>query len=211
MVAEHLTPDRTRPQGVFWLAFGALLAFAGQQLWQCYHADPLGDPVAMSLAAVERHDRLTVFSAQLSPVVSADQTMLMGALKVHQVAVIPARVDYSLDLAKLDKRNFSWEAGKHRLTVTLPPLDLSRPNLDEGHAQYLREGIWIPRDVQAQLTRNNTLLAEKQAQASAASPVLIDLARAAARQAMQQNLAGPLQAAGYQDAAVVVRFADEKL
>jgi hypothetical protein len=210
MVAEHLTPDRTRPQGVFWLAFGVLLAFSGQQLWQHFHADPLGDPVAMSLAAVERHDRLTVFSAQLSPVVSADDTMLMGALKVHQVAVIPARVDYSLDLAKLDKRSFSWEADKHRLTVTLPPLDLSRPNLDEGHAQYLREGMWIPRDVQAKLTQNNTLLAERQASEAAANPVLMDLARAAAKQAMQQNLSAPLKAAGYADATIEVRFNGDK-
>ena len=207
MVAEHLTPDRTRPQGVFWLAFGVLLAFAGQHLWNRYNTEPLGDPVAMSLAALERHDRLTVFSAQLSPMVSADDTMLMGAIKVHQVAVIPARVDYSLDLAKLDKRNFGWDAGKRRLKVTLPPIELSRPNLDEGHAQYLREGIWIPRDMQAKLTRNNTLLAEQQASAAAANPVLMDLARAAAKQAMQQNLAAPLRATGYADAKVEVQFA----
>jgi len=126
---------------------------------------------------------------------------------VHQVAVIPARVDYAIDLAKLDKRSFSWEAEKHRLTVTLPPLELSRPNLDEGHAQYLREGMWIPRDVQAKLTRNNTLLAGQQASAAAANPVLMDLARAAAKQAMQQNLSAPLRAAGYADVTVDVQFA----
>lgn len=210
MVAPHLTPDRTRPQGVFWLAFGVLLAFAGQQLWNKYNTQPLGDPVAMSLAAVERHDRLTVFSAQLSPVVSADDTMLMGAIKVHQVAVIPARVDYSIDLAKLDKKSFRWEEERHRLTVTLPPIELSHPNLDEGHAQYLREGVWIPRDVQAKLTRNNTLLAEQQASAAAAAPVLMDLARAAAKQAVQQNLVAPLKAAGFADPTVEVQFASDR-
>ena len=60
MVAEQLTPDRTRPQGVFMIAFGALLAFAAQQLWQRFHTEDLGDPIAVSLAAFEKADRLTV-------------------------------------------------------------------------------------------------------------------------------------------------------
>ena len=70
--------------------------------------------------------------------------------------------------------------------------------------------MWIPRDVQAKLTQNNTLLAERQASEAAANPVLMDLARAAAKQAMQQNLAAPLQAAGYKDATIDVRFGGEK-
>ena len=210
MVAEQLTPDRTRPQGVFMIAFGALLAFAAQQLWQRFHTEDLGDPIAVSLAAFEKADRLTVFSAQLSPVVSADSSQLYGMLKTRQVAVIPARVDYTIDLSKLGKGNFVWAGDKHNLIVTLPRLELSRPNLDEGHAQYLREGVWIPRDVQAKLTRDNTQLAEQQASAAAANPVLMDLARTAARAAMRQNLIVPLQAAGYHDATVTVRFDGEK-
>ncbi len=210
MVAEHLTPDRTRPQGAFMIAFGALLAFAAQQLWQRFHTEDLGDPIAVSLAAFEKADRLTVFSAQLSPVVSADSSQLYGLLRVHQVTIIPARVDYTLDLSKLGKGSFAWVAEKRQLNVTLPAIELSRPNLDEAHAQYLREGVWIPRDVQAKLTRDNTQLAEQQARTAAANPALMNLAHTAARAAMRQNFIVPLQAAGYHDATVTVRFDGEK-
>ncbi|MFM5954986.1 MAG: DUF4230 domain-containing protein, partial [Novosphingobium sp.] len=151
-------------------------------------------------------DRLTVFSAQLAPVVSADDVRGYGLLKSRQVAVIPARVDYTIDMARLDAGRFKWDPATKRLAVTLPPLQQSRPNLDEAHAQYLREGVWITGDAQAKLTRDNTMLAEQQAAQQAANPALLELARGAARQAVAQNLAVPLGVAGYGDVQVTVSF-----
>jgi hypothetical protein len=130
-------------------------------------------------------------------------------LPSKQVAVIPARVDYTLDLRSIGKDRLSWDAKAHKLDVRLPPLGPSKPDLDEGHAQYLREGVWIGRTVQDRLTRDNTLAAEKLAGQQAANPVLLDLARAAAKQAVRQNLAIPLQVAGYGDVTVTVRFDGE--
>ena len=95
--------------------------------------------------------------------------------------------------------------------MTLPPLQLSKPNLDEAHAQYLREGVWITGDAQAKLTRDNTLLAEKLASEQAANPVLLDLARSAAKDAVRQNLAIPLQVADYREVKVEVRFDGEPI
>jgi hypothetical protein len=69
--------------------------------------------------------------------------------------------------------------------------------------------VWISRDTQAKLTRANTLAAEQQAAQQANSPVLINLAQAAAKEAIRQNLTIPLQVAGYSDVAVVVRFDGE--
>ncbi len=43
----------------------------------------------------------------------------------------------------------------------------------------------------------------------AANPVLMGLARAAAKDAVRQNLAIPLQVAGFRDATVTVRFDGE--
>lgn len=208
MVAPHLTTPVAPPrrQGIFWIAFGALLVFAGHELWQRYGPKEQGDPIAASLAAFERQNRLTVFSAQVTPVVSAEDERLMGVIKSRQVAVIPARVDYTLDLSKLDRSAMQWDEAAKRLTVTLPPITLSRPNLDEGRAQYLREGVWITRDAQAKLTRENTMLAEKLAAQEAANPVLMNLARESAKQGVQQNLAVPLLAVGQGDATIEVRF-----
>ena len=59
------------------------------------------------------------------------------------------------------------------------------------------------------LTRDNTLLAERQAAEQARNPVLLNLARNAARDALRQNLAAPLTVAGHAGASVTVRFDGE--
>jgi len=178
-------------------------------MWRGFAPAPHGDPLATTLTAFEKQNRLTVFSAQLSPVVANDEESLMGLIKSRQVAVIPARVDYTIDLSAMGRDRLTWNAEAKRLEVRLPPLTLSRPNLDEGRAQYLREGVWITRTTQDNLTRANTQLAEKQAAEQAANPVLMGLARAAAKDAIRQNLAIPLQVAGYGDVSVAVRFDGE--
>ncbi len=206
MVAGALTRPAPR---LPWVLFAGALALAVWALWRAFGPAQLGDPVATSLLAFEKQNRLTVFSAQVAPVVAADDERLFGMLKSRQVAVIPARVDYVIDLSAMDRRRMNWDAATHRLSVTLPPLRLSPPNLDEARARYLREGVWIGREAQAKLTRDNTLLAERMAAEQAANPVLMGLARAAAKDAIRQNLAIPLQVAGYGDVQVDVRIDGE--
>jgi hypothetical protein len=214
-VADRLQhpPHREKPlarvQALPWLLFIVVLALAVWFAWKAFGPDDLGDPLATSLVALEKQDKLTVFSAQLSPVVASEDSQLLGVLKSRQVAVIPARVDYTLDLAKMDPSRLAWDGKSHTMTVQLPALTVGRPNLDEGRAQYLREGVWISNNAQARLTRKNTQLAEQQAVQQAANPVLMDLARSAAREAISQNLAIPLQVAGYGDVKVTVHFDGE--
>ena len=207
MAAELL--NRSGPARLPWLITGGALALAGYLSWQVWGARDHGDPIATSLTAFETANRLTVFSAQLAPVVSAEDERAYGLLKSRQIAVIPARVDYTLDLAGLTAERFQWDAAGQALAVTLPPLQLSKPNLDEARAQYLREGVWITGPAQAKLTRDNTLMAEQQAAQQAALPALMDLARGSAKQAVTQNLAVPLKVAGYGDVKVTVRFDGE--
>ena len=192
-----------------WLLFVAALALAGWALWQLYRPLPPADPLATTLVAFEKQDRLTVFSAELAPVVASDDARLFGMLKSRQVAVIPARVDYTIDLSVMTRERMRWDGAMRRLDVTLPPLQLSRPNLDEARAQYLREGVWITRAAQEKLTRENTQGAEQQAAAGAANPALMTLAKTAAKDAIRQNLAIPLQVAGFGDVTVAVRFDGE--
>ncbi|MEQ1494228.1 MAG: DUF4230 domain-containing protein [Novosphingobium sp.] len=207
MAADLLTEPGTAR--LPWLITGGALALAAWLGWQVWGTQDHGDPITTSLTAFEKANRLTVFSAQLAPVVSADDVRGYGLLKSRQIAVIPARVDYTLDLAKLDAGRFRWDPSGKLLTVTLPPLQVSKPNLDEARAQYLREGVWITGPAQAKLTRDNTLLAERQAGEQAANPALMGLATSAAKQAVAQNLAVPLKVAGYRDVRVTVRFDGE--
>lgn len=199
-----------RVQGVPWLIVIVLLALVAWLGWKAFGPDANnGDPVATSLVAFEEQNKLTVFSAQLAPVVASEDSRLFGAIKSRQVAVIPARVDYSLDLSRMDRRRMKWDEATETLTVQLRPIRLGTPNLDEAEAQYLREGVWISRDAQDNLTRQNTRVAEQQAMEAAANPTLMKLARDAGRSAIAQNLAIPLQVAGFGDVDVVVTYDDD--
>ena len=209
--APHRERPLARVQALPWLLFILALALAAWLAWRAFGPEDNGDPLATSLVAFEKQNRLTVFSAQLSPVVSSEDSRLFGAIRSRQVAVIPARVDYTLDLSQMDRSRLRWSEETSTLDVQLPPLRVGRPNLDEGRAQYLREGIWISRDAQDSLTRQNTRLAEQQAVEQAANPVLMGLARAAAKDAIRQNLAIPLEVAGFGEVTVNVRFDGEAL
>jgi len=199
-----------RTQGLPWLLFIIVLALA---VWLAYRAFAPkaggGDPIGTTIVAFEKQNRLTVFSAQLAPVVAAEDSRLLGLVKSRQVAVIPARVDYALDLSKMDRNRLVWNTATHTLDVLLPPLTVGTPNLDEARAQYLREGVWITRDAQDALSRANTTLAAQQATQQASNPVLMNPARSAAKDAIRQNLAIPLQIAGFGDVTVNARFDGE--
>lgn len=205
-------PRMAKSSALPWLLFIATLALAVWLGWKVLGpAENNGDPLGTSLVAFEKQNKLMVFSAQLAPVVASQDSRLFGAIQSRQVAVIPARVDYTLDLSKMGRDRLGWDESSRTLSVLLPPLAISKPNLDEGRAQYLREGIWITRDAQDNLTRKNTRLAESQAMEQAANPILVNLARSAAKDAIRQNLAIPLEVAGFGDVTVAVRFDGEKI
>ncbi|MEI6640632.1 MAG: DUF4230 domain-containing protein [Novosphingobium sp.] len=192
-----------------WVLFLSAAAIAAALAWQIWKPEPIGDPLATSLVAFDKQDRLTVFSAELAPVVASDDSRLFGLVTSRQIAVIPARVDYAIDLGRVGRDRMAWDAMSHTLTVRLPALQVTRPNLDEARAQYLREGVWITRAAQDKLTRDNTRLAERLAVEQAANPVLLGLARTAAKDAIRQNLAIPLQVAGFGNVKLAVSIDGE--
>lgn len=202
-------PVRARGAVLPWLLFVAAAAMAAFLAWQLWKPVPIGDPLATSLIAFDKQDRLTVFSAELAPVVASNDSRLFGLVTSRQVAVIPARVDYAIELGKVGRDRMRWDQASKTLSVRLPALEVTRPNLDEARAQYLREGVWITRAAQDKLTRDNTKLAEQLAVQQAANPVLLGLARSAAKDAIRQNLAIPLQVAGFGDVNVSVSIDGE--
>lgn len=202
-------PTRWRAMALPWLLFITAAGIAAWLAWQLWRPEPVGDPLATSLVAFNKQDRLTVFSAELAPVVASDDSRLFGLVTSRQVAVIPARVDYAIDLGKVGRDRMRWDLASRTLAVRLPALEVTRPNLDEARAQYLREGVWITRAAQDKLTRDNTKLAERLAVEQAANPVLLGLARSAAKDAIRQNLAIPLQVAGFGDVKLSVSIDGE--
>ena len=197
---------KSRPQFLPWFLVILLIAALAWIVWRTYGPNRMGDPIGTTLVSFEKQNRLVVFTAEFAPVVASKDSRFFGALKSRQVAVIPARVDYSVDLSRMDRSRLSWNEETQTMGVRLPALELSKPNLDEARARYMREGIWITSGAEDDLSRNNTQIAEREALDSARSPALMELARTSARAAVQQNIAVPLAAAGYRNITVDVSF-----
>ena len=211
-VQPDVTRDRplARVQAVPWLIVIALLAAVAWLGWRAFIYEEEGDPVGSAMLAFEKQNSLTVFASRFEVVAeSVDNRGPFGQLESRQAVIVPASVEYRLDLGEMDRDDFSWNAETSRLTVTLPQLQTTRPNLDEARARVFTEGLYVSRDASADLARNNSQQAERKASAFAKNPEILSLARNAAKQAVRQNLAIPLQVAGYDEITVDVRFANE--
>ena len=201
-----------RVQAVPWLIMIGLLAAVAFLTWRAFFYQEEGDPVGSAMLAFEKQNSLTVFSSRFEVVAESEDTRgVMGVpvLRSRQATIVPATVEYRLDLSGMERGDFVWDEAGDRLTVTLPQLQTSRPNIDEGAARVFTEGAYVTRDAAQDLARNNSQQAERKATAFAKNPEILALARQAAREAVRQNLTIPLQVAGYGDVSVDVRFEDE--
>jgi hypothetical protein len=202
-----------RTQAVPWLFVIVLLAAAAWLGWRAFFYHEEGDPVGSAMLAFEKQNSLTVFSSRFEVVAeSEDRRGIMGVdlLKSRQAAIIPATVEYRLDLSTMDRDRFEWNDSNDTMTVVLPQLRISRPNLDEAEQKTFTEGTYVSRDASADLARNNSRQAERKAAEFAKNPEVLALARQAAKDAVRQNLAIPLEVAGYGNVTVNVRFDGEK-
>lgn len=201
-----------RTQAVPWLIVIVLLAAVAWLGWRAFFYEEEGDPVGSAMLAFEKQNSLIVFSSRFEVVAeSVDKrgVLNLDLLESRQAAIIPATVEYRLDLSSMDRDRFEWNEESETLSVILPPLRISRPNLDEGAQKTFTEGTYVSRDASADLARNNSQQAERKAAAFAKNPEVLALARQAAKDAVRQNLAIPLQVAGYGDVTVEVRFDGE--
>ncbi|MEC7399829.1 MAG: DUF4230 domain-containing protein, partial [Pseudomonadota bacterium] len=185
-------------QAVPWLIVIALLAAVAFLTYRAFFYQEEGDPVGSAMLAFEKQNSLTVFSSRFEVVAESEDTRgVMGVpvLRSRQATIVPATVEYRLDLSGMERGDFVWDEAGERLTVTLPQLQTSRPNIDEGAARVFTEGAYITRDAAQDLARNNSQQAERKASAFAKNPEILALARQAAREAVRQNLTIPLQVA----------------
>lgn len=201
-----------RIQAAPWLLVIVLIAAVAWLTWRAFFFKEEGDPVGSAMLAFQKQNSLTVFSSRFEVVAESTNTQgVLGIdiLKARQATIIPATVEYRLDLASMDRDRFKWSDATDTLDVTLPPLRISRPNLDEAQAKTYTQGNFVTGSAAQALARNNSKQAEGRANAFAKNPEVLALARQAAKEAVRQNLAIPLQVAGYGDVKVNVRFEGE--
>ncbi|SEM46298.1 Protein of unknown function [Sphingomonas gellani] len=223
MEQPTVTPDPAppRPSGtvgsflaraagvILLLVLAGLLALWGVQRYIASRLAP--DPVTVATASLEglrEQNRLSAFAARFVAVVTSRRSQL--GFSTEKTLIMPGMVRYEVDLGKLTQRDVAWDAKEHVLSVTLPPVEVTGPEVDLNAIREYGTGGML-----ARLTDANTALdqanrragqAELVRQAREATPVR--LARDATRRAVERSFAMPLRAAGV-PAEVRVRFADE--
>jgi hypothetical protein len=190
------------------LLLGAVLA-SSLKLDRLLGGGPDPETVASAtLQSVREQSRLTVFAARFVAVVTSSQSRF--GLSARKTLIMPGMVRYEVDLARLQQRDVVWDAASRQLRITLPPVQVSAPqiNLNELR-EYGGDGVLTAlTDAEQQLDAANRRRGQVELVRQAREPLPLRLARDAARRSVERSFAMPLRAAGM-EADVVVRFADE--
>ena len=163
---------------------------------------------AASLQGLREQNKLSAFCARFVAVVTSTQTRF--GLSAKKTLIMPGTVQYQVDLSKLVANDVRWDATTKTLTVNLPPVTVSPPEIDmQAIREYDSGGILLAlTNAETGLDAANRAGAQAELSKQARESVTMRLARDATRRAVAANFALPLRAAGL-EARVSVRFADE--
>ena len=161
-----------------------------------------------SLQSMRAQNRLTVFAARYVSVVTSEQQRLGGLVSAQRTLILPGDVRYELDLSKLKPKDVSWDGSAHKLTVELPEVEVAGPDVDINSVKEYGSGgvLSALTNSNEQLDQANRARAVADLRKQATASVPMQLARQAARAAVERSFAMPLLAAGFKDVKVVARF-----
>jgi hypothetical protein len=163
---------------------------------------------AASLQSIREQNRLTPFAARYVAVVTSSQSRF--GLRAQKTLIMPGTVRYEVDLGKLQQRDVRWNEQAKTLTITLPPLEITRPNVDLNELREYGEGgvLMALTSAEDRLDAANRARGQQELVRQARQALPMQLARDAAKRAVARSFAMPLRAAGV-EANVEVRFAGE--
>ncbi|WP_420140413.1 DUF4230 domain-containing protein [Sphingomonas sp.] len=185
----------------------AIIVALGLKLKRELDPDPV-TVAAASLQAVREQAVLVPFAARFVAVVTSEQRRFGFAAK--KTLIMPGMVRYEFDLAALRAQDLTWDAPSRTLTVTLPPLSVSAPQVDLRAVQTYGEGgvLMALTDAEARLDAANKAAGQRELVRQAGEALPMRLARDAARHAIERSFAMPLKAAGI-EATVTAKFRGE--
>jgi ketosteroid isomerase-like protein len=132
-----------------------------------------------------------------------------GVLPSGLVFKAPFEADYFVDLAKLDRSRFFWNAKTRTLIVTPPDVRVDSVNVDEARASVDQTtGLLVTRGAMARLRQRASGRAAQVVRTTATNAKNMVQAREAARREIADLYQRPLTIAGL-DAHVVVQFDGE--
>ena len=169
------------------------------------------DPETIASASLEgmrEQNTLVPFSARYVAVVTSTQRRF--GLSARKTLIMPGNVRYELDLGALGEDDVNWDEASNTLTVTMPDLTVSDPQIDiDAIREYGEGGILMTlTDAEEVLDDANRTAAQRSLRRQAQAGPMMRLARDAARRAVAQNFELPLRAAGI-DATVRAQFRNE--
>ena len=168
------------------------------------------DPRALAntaLLSIREQGRLVSFTGRYVAIVTATETRI--GLTARKTLIMPGTVRYSVNLSRLRRDHLAWDRATRTLTVTLPPLEISGPQVDLGQVQEYSEGgiLMALTDAERTLDQDNRRRALDELMRQARDGTPTGQARNAAMRIVARSFAMPLRAAGI-DASVTVRFMD---
>lgn len=188
------------------LALGALLLMQRtvDNRWQ----GSLETITASSLQGLREQNRLSAFAARFVAVVTSEQSRF--GLSAKKTLIMPGLVRYEVDLSKLQQKDLQWDEPAKTLTITLPPIEITGPQVDmTAIREYDGGGILLAlTDAEKTLDAANRKAGQTELMRQAREDVPMKLARDATRRAIANSFSMPLKAAGV-EANVVARFSDE--
>ena len=164
-----------------------------------------------SLESMRAQNRLTVFAARYVSVVTSRQQRFGGLVSSERTLILPGDVRYELDLSKLQPGDVTWQGSSRTLKVKLPEIEVAGPDVDiNAVKEYGGGGVLSAlTNANQQLDQANRDRAVQDLRKQATAKVPMQLARQAARAAIERSFAMPLMAAGFKDVKVVARFPTE--
>lgn len=163
---------------------------------------------ASSLQGLREQNRLSAFAARFVAVVTSEQSRF--GLSAKKTLIMPGLVRYEIDLSKLQQKDLQWDEPAKTLTITLPPIEITGPQVDmTAIREYDGGGILLAlTDAEKTLDDANRKAGQTELVRQAREDVPMKLARDATRRAIANSFSMPLKAAGV-EANVVARFSDE--
>jgi hypothetical protein len=188
------------------LVAGALLGYLIRPAAEPARPDPRAIADA-ALLSVRDQGRLTAFTGRFVSVASASESRL--GLTARKTLIMPGIVRYGVDLTRLRRDSLAWDEPTRTLTITLPPLELSGPEVDLDEVQEQSEGgiLMALAGSERELDQANRRSAQDELMRQARARTPMHLARSAAMRAVASSFAMPLRSAGI-EASVAVRFVD---
>ncbi|MHC9420575.1 DUF4230 domain-containing protein [Sphingomonas citri] len=162
--------------------------------------------LATTIESLREEAKLQVYSFKGSPQVATDRTRFYF-LGAHQLLIVPATVNYYLDLSGLSLADMRYDDGAKLVRVRLPSLTTGDVAFEPEKATTITNGVLSFSDAQVEeLRKVNYGQARRAVIAQAQQAGIVNAAKRQAIIDVERYFSIPLRVAGHPDVKVVATF-----